>query len=335
MARQRITEEFVKHLNLLKHRSGNSPYNIRPALDRDPQVANSIKELWNLLYFIDWHENHSNIRFIVQAHPDFSKALKDYRERWASAYLILLDWEAERAGQETLTALFERAFPEGILSKLADDKASSVVADEDDDWDFDPEVHSAATHIEWMADHIGDIANDEGNIASDEPIFNRAKGAWDWLVNTVGIDLRKIEEGWKEFPVLIIPDHVSNAHGLNEPKSLYSYLTDVRLAYIIGADLAAIAMCRAATEILIRCHYNNNPETKLIPLVKETLNRREFAFLRPLNLVIKIKDANNILHFKEDIKNSDRNRAIVRDWVDALRVMIDNAPRSREHTEHG
>ncbi|MGC2223122.1 MAG: hypothetical protein WA624_12525 [Methylocella sp.] len=239
MARQRSTEDFVKHLNLLKQRSGNNPRGIRSALERDPQVAISIRELLTASRTIDWHENNSNLRFIPQAHPKFSEALEDYRKRWRhSAWITLLDWEAERAGRETLTARIERT-----LSELSDNKDSSFVANEDDDWDFDPEEHSAATHIEGMADYIGDKAD-------DEPFFSRAKGAWDWLVNTVGIDLGTVEKRWREFPVLIVPEHVSNAHGLDEPKSLYSYLTNIRLAYMIGADLAAIAMCRAATEIL-------------------------------------------------------------------------------------
>jgi hypothetical protein len=104
---------------------------------------------------------------------------------------------------------------------------------------------------------------------------------------------------------------------------------------MIGADLAAITMCRAATEILIRNHYNKDSNTNLIPLVKYTEKRRKFSFLKPFNLATKIDDANNILHFNEDIKNADRNRAIVRDWVEVLQEMIDKAPRPREHLDHG
>ncbi|MGQ0446334.1 MAG: hypothetical protein ACT4O2_14725 [Beijerinckiaceae bacterium] len=315
MAGQRITEDFVKHFKLLKERSWNSPHNVRRALQRDPQVATSIRELDRISSQISRFENYSKWRFIVQAHPEFSKAWRDYRERWYYAYITLADWEAEKDGRETPSAWFERR-----LSELSDNKESSFDADDEDDWDFYPEEHSAAGHVEEIFEQIGYKAD-------DEPFYSRAKDAWDWLVNTVGVDLKKIEERWKEFPVLSIPEHVSNAHGLNEAKSLYSYLTDVRLAYMIGADLAAIAMCRAATEILIRYHYNNDPNTDLKTLVKATQNKREFAFLKPLNLVTKIVDANNILHFNEDIKNSDRNRAIVREWIAALQETIAKAPR--------
>jgi hypothetical protein len=302
----------------LKQRSGNSPYGIRRALEHDPQVAISINELHVLSSLFEWHENHSKSRFIVQSHAEFSKALKDYRERWQDAWITLLDWKAERAGRESLTARIART-----LSRRSDNKESSVIADDPDDWDFDPRDHPAAAHLEGIFDYIGDKAD-------DAPFYSRAKGAWDWLRDTVGVDLTTIEKRWREFPVFKIPEHVSNAHGLTEPKSLYSYLTDIRLAYMIGANLAAIAMYRAATEILIRDHYNNDRNTDLRPLVKATQKRREFSFLRPLNLVSKIDDANNILHFKDDIKNADRNRAIVREWVVALQEMIAKAPRTRE-----
>jgi hypothetical protein len=184
LARQRITEDFVKHLNLLKQRSGNNPRGIRSALERDPQVAISIRELLTASRTINWHENNSNLRFIPQAHPMFSEALEDYRKRWRhSAWVTLLDWEAERDGRATTTACIER-----MLSELSDHTESFLIADEPDDWDFDPEEHSAATHIEGMADYIGDKAD-------DEPFFSRAKGAWDWLVNTVGVDLGRLKKG--------------------------------------------------------------------------------------------------------------------------------------------
>lgn len=325
MARQRITEDFVKHLSILKERSGNSPQGIKRALECDHQVASSIRELETIISLIEWHRNNSKHRFIVQAHPKFSEVLKDYRERWqVSARITLQDWEDERDGREKMSA--SRIVRE--LNEISEKLESSGVVDEDEEWDFDPEEHSAAAHIEGMADYIGERAD-------DELFFSRAKGAWDWLVNTVGVDLSTVEKRWREFPIIIIPEHVSNAHGLTEPRSLYRYLTDIRLAYMIGADLAAISMSRAATEILIRYHYNNDPKTPLTRLVKETQKRREFAFLRPLNLVGKIEDGNNILHFNEDIRNPDRNRAIVRDWVKALQIMIANAPRPQEHVDHG
>jgi hypothetical protein len=182
VAGQRITEDFVKHFKLLKERSGNSPLNIRRALERDPQVADAMRELESILFRIDRHENHSNFRFIPQAHPEFAKALDDYRKRWQSASLTLKDWEDERAGREPTTAFFKRR-----LSELFDNKESSFDADDDDDWDFYPEEHSAAEHVEEVFEQIGYKAD-------DEPFFNRAKGAWDWLVNTVGVDLETIEK---------------------------------------------------------------------------------------------------------------------------------------------
>ena len=92
---------------------------------------------------------------------------------------------------------------------------------------------------------------------------------------------------------------------------------------MVGADLAAIAMCRAVTEILIRVHYNQAEDTPLVQLIISTQQRSQFSFLRPYNLVEKVKEANRVLHFKnDDINHRDRSPALIREWVNVLREMI-------------
>src|SRR5207248_8484940 len=113
----------------------------------------------------------------------------------------------------------------------------------------------------------------------------------------------------------------------DEPRSLHAYLNDVRHAYVVGADLAAIAMCRACTEILMRRHYSRDEKMELTPLVKQTQQKREFMHLRQHNLVSKIDDANKLLHFnQQDIRTKDRERVLIRDCVTALQDMIARAP---------
>jgi len=160
---------------------------------------------------------------------------------------------------------------------------------------------------------------------------SRAAGALKWIRESVGLDLPEVERRWKEIPPIIVPKHVSDQHGIEDPRSLFGYLDQVRLAYIIGADLAAISMCRATTEILIRFHYNMYDQTRLGKLVESTQNKLEFSFLRRHNLGAKIQKANHILHVnKEDIKvdidHRSESQALVRDWIITLRKMIERAP---------
>jgi hypothetical protein len=316
MAKQRVTEDFVRHYELLRDRAGNTPFGVQRALDRDPQLAVSIRELDRIWRLIQEHRRKSKRRVIVQTHPKFPAAAADYLKRWQNTWGELLDWEDRREGREPLGDWLVRVLAE-TPEAPGPPEAPPLI---DEDWDFDPDEHRAAPLIEGMADYVKASAE-------HEPFCSRATQAYEWMTNTVGLDLRSIEQRWREFPVIHVPEGISNAHGINDPYSLFGYLDNVRLAYEIGADLAAIAMCRAGTEILIRIHYTKDAKTDLIPLIKQIQRRREFSFLRHYNLVAKVDEANRILHFdRDDIKNADRSRALIREWVAALQEMITSAP---------
>jgi hypothetical protein len=144
----------------------------------------------------------------------------------------------------------------------------------------------------------------------------------------MNLDLDAMEKRWKEFPVTIVPQHVSDPHGLEESQSLYAYLDNIRIAYMAGALLAAISMCRSASEILIRMHYNSNDfRTDLTPLIRRTGAKKEFSFLKAHNLETKIDEASKVLHAnKNEIRNPDRLSTIVRSWVPVIQDMIVRAP---------
>ena len=266
--------------------------------------------MWRL---IETHRKESKRRVLIQTHHAFPKALDDYRARWLGAIVDLFDWKEEKAGREPISVRLER--------NLADLSSQPSTPEEDNDWDFDPDEHSAASHIEAVANYIGDKVN-------DAPFFSRANGAFHWLKETVGVDLTAIENRWREFPVIAVPQQVSDAHGLSDPQSLFAYLENIWLAYVAGAFLAAIAMCRSATEIMIRDHYNRKDhDTELTKLIKQTQLRKEFGFMKRSNLVAKVKEANDILHVNRDqIRNVDRSRSLIRDWTKAIQELIAKVP---------
>jgi len=320
MARQRITEDFVKHFDLLKSRTGNSRHNLWRALDRDPQLAVTINELDRYWEAVERHRKTSPRRFIVQAHPKFHHAITEYGQGWTGILFDLWDWEAKQKGEESLSETLARELAEPVAAAKPGTSDDRPFYDEFEF--FDPDWHSAADHFAGILEHLKFKADD-----GEFPFFSRAVEALEWFKNTVGLDFASIEERFKEFPVLVIPKHVSDKHGPDEPRSLYAYLNDVRRAYVTGADLAAIAMCRACTEILMRRHYNRDDETKLTRLVKDTQQKREFQHLRAHNLVLKIEDANSLLHSnQQDITTKERERQLIRDWVTALQDMIARAP---------
>jgi hypothetical protein len=165
--------------------------------------------------------------------------------------------------------------------------------------------------------------------SDDAPFYSRAYGAYKWLKNVVGLDLCRMERSWREFPVIAVPTQVSNYHGIEDPQSLFRYLDNVRLSCMAGAFLSAISMCRAATEILIRHHYNSKDDvTKLARLIKATEQKSEFRFIKRFNLLEKIDMANDILHFKKRDNYSETIApVIISGWVKDLSEMIANAPR--------
>ena len=314
MARQRLTEDFVRYLKLLKEQTGNSQDQIKDALNRNPQLAVTIEELQKLWFAIKQHENFSKRRFIVQAHPEFHDARIEYEQRWSGAWSLMQDWKDERAGRESIT--------QWLIRELAEPPNPPVGAlpEIDEEWEFDPGEHSAASLVESMAEYFGDKSDDGA-------YFCRAHGAYKWLTETIGVDLYEIEKRWREIGVLVVPEHVSNHHGLTEPKSLFAYLDNVRNAYLFGADLAAIAMCRATTEMLLRNHYSKDEKSRLTALTERIQSQPSFVFLRPFNLVSKIREANRLLHVERtDIEVKEHSKALIREWVAALKEMIVRAP---------
>jgi hypothetical protein len=211
---------------------------------------------------------------------------------------------------------------------------------------FDPNRDSAADAIMCAEDYF-ELAQED----SDQGIEYRASEAFDWIHHEAkGLNLREIERRMKEFPYFIVPQHVSDHYGVEAPHGLFAYLSQVRLAYIIGADLAAIALCRSVTELLIRSHYASDiPDAsdsirgpRLGWLIEQLQDRDDFKFLRSFNLVKMVNEANVILHQAgTDIEHRDRARGLPTEWVRrdrarnlltlwmrALEEMIDKAPAS-------
>jgi hypothetical protein len=137
---------------------------------------------------------------------------------------------------------------------------------------------------------------------------------------------------------MIVPKYVADKEDTaHRQHGLFEYLKQVRLAYIIGADLAAIALCRTVTELLMRSYYSNDEETDLPRLIRSVQSHRDFRFLEKLNLVKRVREAIQIMHAastrgergtEDDALPPPRDRAriVARNWVTALEHMISNAP---------
>ena len=79
---EQITKEFVRHWNDLRARTGNNPSGVMRALAKHPELAVSLQRLHEILEGFEHHRKFDQRRLIVQAHPKFPEAFRDFKERW-------------------------------------------------------------------------------------------------------------------------------------------------------------------------------------------------------------------------------------------------------------
>lgn len=150
-------------------------------------------------------------------------------------------------------------------------------------------------------------------MAKEEPIddpdelvtnsYRIAYGAYDYLVNTIGLNIRGVFRRWRRVPVVFMSAHVSNRYGSSTKGSLLHLLDDAVRAYVFGAPAAAIAMCRSALEMVLKRHYGRGQweDEKLGRLV--ILASRRYDFVQEKWIVPLVQKANRIVH---DYAQADR-----------------------------
>jgi uncharacterized protein with HEPN domain len=199
-----------------------------------------------------------------------------------------------------------------------------------DPWHFDPHRDSVGD----LMGHLESLCRDEADKwPSDDEVHGSYQQMADglaWLQVAVGLDFNKLQVRWNKIDLILVEKHVSEKHSLDDPRGLFVYLDQIRLAHVIGADLAAIAMCPATTELLLRRHYAplSGEDDKLHSLI--TVVEKKFKFLKDHNLRDKVKEANDILHnvaLADNVREFPRRYVVlVREWVKSLQKMIHEAP---------
>jgi hypothetical protein len=351
----RISEEFRRCFLFLKESTANDPTAVVSLRNQTPDLDRAITWTDEIMYALDepkgygeWKKSYSDdvVKFVAKTRevarlltdisPEFREARTDYELRWAKVCefipssledsFILLREEQKNSLHNVVTGAFGDHWLEQLINSLPDTPDTSATRA------FDPSRDSAADAVMWAEDLFSQ--------ETTEIIEYPAEEAFEWIHKTVGLDLFEIERRWKEFLVIVVPHHVSDQYGLESPHGLYAYLTQVRLAYMIGADLAAVALCRSITELLIRHHYAHDipnatvskgkKRTGLEWLIDQVQAKAGLEFLKNLNLAAKVNEANDILHQPSaDIEHRDRARGLVTQWVMCLQEMIDRAPPSR------
>ncbi len=252
----------------------------------------------------------------------FERAWEDYQDRWASA--IAYGSFCNRHGK-----LFPSYNPD-IGRVLMFRPREQQEPDPERDDVFDPSRHDGGLALTLGVDHW------RGEVHKAKVIANKcqiALGALDYLMSVIGIDINDIFRRWRELPPIFMPPAVTDAHG-EETGSLSDLLDNAVCAYVCGAPAAAIVMCRAVLEMVVKDHYITDPKDRawtdksgkqrekgLGELI--VLAEKRFKFLPPLKLAIIKEAGDEILHrYQRRQPLSDSDEKTIIEYMQALKTLI-------------
>jgi len=192
--------------------------------------------------------------------------------------------------------------------------------------DFDPFEHDGGEAI----DDVLSYAKDRGHNGS-EPIdnmFRIGSQAFEYIQAATGLDFVAVFRRWSSIPPIFYPNHVLQSMRATPHLSTASLIDDAIKAYVFGARAAAIAMCRAALEDVLKRDYGQGKwnEEKLGKIVvlasskyQRLVDRRRLQYL--------VRTTNTILHSYSSTRKDDaKEDQVVRDYLIMVKHLIQNAP---------
>lgn len=154
--------------------------------------------------------------------------------------------------------------------------------------------------------------------------------AWEWFTETVGLDLVGIEDRWNKLPRAMLPSHFNQGPTVNSSDSLKELLDDATGAYVFGFPAAAIAMCRAVCEKVLKefYFYDSKPDKRkrLGELAK--LAEKRYEHVKKMELRRYIDSANKVMHEYQSGQLSEDRLDIIREFLEVAKELIEQAPSS-------
>jgi hypothetical protein len=193
---------------------------------------------------------------------------------------------------------------------------------------FDPIRHDGGAAIELGIRQLGEMAS---NYVQSDHAENRCRlalDAYDYLIETIGLNVQEVFRRWRKLPVVFMPAHVANRYGTNDKGSLLHLLDDAVRAYVFGAPAAAIAMCRAALEMVLKRHYGHGQwEDKPLDDLIVLASYRYSKLVQKEKIDPFRKLANGILHKYDHVNRlSEEDERTVLNFFRTLKYLIQRAP---------
>ena len=247
-----ILHEFIVRFEKLKEVTKNDPSKIRVFYNESRDIKRAVDDIMEYVIITDFERRvfHNEKKYIAQAPLEFGKKWDEYKRLWESeVFDAWLGCFSENDNESSNNLKNEKD------SSICEDLA---IPDPNHEENFDPIFHNGGRALE-MAFWAAETYADEVNTNFADTIHFASKiglEAYDYLKNTIGFDAEEVFCRWRQIPTIFMPAHVSNRYGLTEHGSIYELLDDAIRAYVFGAPAAAIAMCRAILEMILKNHYN-------------------------------------------------------------------------------
>jgi hypothetical protein len=318
----------------LKAEAGGSPDRLKVFYDQKQSLKIATDELFQFVGWGSFERNvfHKSGKILAGAPAGFEKDWEEYQTIWSGPILdvvLNIDFDLGDLPSSLEPAANKDEGPAEDLDFERPDPA----------WEtsFDPlrmDGASAFDLVFWAAEsraqNIGDSYESDLDRAS-----NIGLEAYEYLTSSIGFSPSEVFRRWRSLPIFFIPGHVASKHPSAEKGGLYELLDNAIRAYVFGATLASVAMCRAALELLLKQHYRlefqyRDPQGRirdeglgqLIFLAEKKYQFIQSGKLRPL-----VDWANGILHSssRQNTALPAQERTLI-DFFKTIKFLIDRAP---------
>lgn len=326
-----ILERFLIYFNDLKNATNGDPKKLTNFYKQINKIKEAADNLFTFINIFDFERRvfHGPKKYIPQSPNNFNSEWNEYKEKWESPLFDCIFYI------DDLISDLDNIKGESTASKQ--ESIDLYPPDPKNEEYFDVLHHDGGKAFE-MAFWVTETYADEVETEFADTIHFASKiglEAYDYLKNTIGFDAAEAFRRWRQIPTIFMPAHVSNRHGFTERGSIYELLDDAIRAYVFGASAAAIAMCRAILETILKEHYNLEFQYKdrkgrlrdkglgdLIILANE-----KYEFIQGKRLKKLTDYANKIMHRYSRSKNLEyEDEKIIIEFFKTIKFLIERAP---------
>lgn len=306
--------EFMVKFQQLKQAVNSKPETIIWKSKQQKIVADLVYDIWEIDTRIIRQFSIQREKFTAHVDSVFVSTYREYDDRYKDEVFKAAPPIVKAKTNEMLQRLsnIDEEKLQNFLEVSGFDPAAPKKLDLTKD---DP-----ADCFDSMLDYVPDWLDVyEGETAD---FISKGLGAWEYLRDTIGIDLHEIQDRWTSIPHTFIPRHVSTHHGL-EIGSLYRLLAEAHRAYVFGCNGAAMALCRSILEDVFTRHYGIKGED-----LKDIITKAEVAYRHitsGMNLHGHRKTVNLVLHDPQRLKELTSEQ--VSDFLRILKELIERAPK--------